>query len=353
MKYIIATILLCLSFGVSAEERTHKELIGDLLNSTVKIATVTEDGRAAGSGVIMHESGLILTNYHVVHKSNILKVWLYGNRNKQYYIAKVIGVDPAADLALLDIDPKEGDYFTVGEFEYDGDKVYAGTDVIAVGHPLSLNWTVSRGTLNAVNRPSFLTPYVSLIQHDAVIQQGSSGGPLFNGAGKLIGINTYVIAPTVKGVPIYAGMAYAVQGNDVHTSYVKMLSDGDVNGLRPALRLDIINLNEDTELGIREQHPDIYLPNTFGLVSNVIDPESHAAQQGLESFDVIVALDGFPVNTIDDMSKYLKETKVPGDIVYLMILRHKEFLIIPYLLVELEVPIDFYDKEKNQTTDKY
>ena len=210
MKYILATILLCFSISVPAEELTHRQLIGNLLNSTVKIATISEDGRAAGSGVIMHETGLILTNYHVVHKSNKLKVWLYGNRDKQYYVARVIGIDPAADLALIDIDPKEGDYFTVSNFEYDGDSVYAGTDVIAVGHPLSLNWTVSRGTLNAVNRASFITPYVSLIQHDAVIQQGSSGGPLFNGNGNLIGINTYVIAPSEKGVPVYAGMGLSL-----------------------------------------------------------------------------------------------------------------------------------------------
>ena len=346
MKYIIATILLCLSFGVGAEERTHRELIGHLLNSTVKIATISDDGRAAGSGVIMHETGLILTNYHVVHKSNKLKVWLYENRNKQYYVAEVIGIDPAADLALIDIDPKDGDFFTVSQFEYDGDSVYAGTSVIAVGHPLSLNWSVSRGTLNAVNRPSFITPYVSLIQHDAVIQQGSSGGPLFNDNGNLIGINTYVIAPSEKGVPVYAGMGYAVQGNDVHTSFVKMLSDGNVDGLRPAMRLDIINLNDDTELAIREKHPDIYMPNTFGLISNELDPMGHPAQQGLMSFDVIVAMDGFPVNTMEDMSNYLKDTKVPGDTVYLMVIRDKEFLIVPYQLLELKVPIEFYDKKK-------
>ena len=346
MKYILATILLCFSISVSAYELTHRQLIGNLLNSTVKIATISEGGRAAGSGVIMHDSGLILTNYHVVHKSNKLKVWLYENRDKQYYVARVIGIDPAADLALIDIDPKEGDYFTVSNFEYDGNSVYAGTDVIAVGHPLSLNWTVSRGTLNAVNRPSFITPYVSLIQHDAVIQQGSSGGPLFNGNGNLIGINTYVIAPNEKGVPVYAGMGYAVQGNDVHASFVKMLSDGNVDGLRPAMRLDIINLNDDSEMAIRQEHPDIYMPNTFGLISNMIDPESHAAQQGLESFDVIVAMDGFPVNTMEDMSNYIKDTKAPGDIVYLMVIRSKEFLIVPYQLLELKVPVEFYDKEK-------
>tara|TARA_Y100001938_G_scaffold12685_2_gene15840 strand:+ start:11722 stop:12771 length:1050 start_codon:yes stop_codon:yes gene_type:complete len=345
MKYILTIILLCFSISVSAEN-TYRELIGNLLNSTVKIATFTDKGRAAGSGVIMHSSGLILTNYHVVHNSNRLKVWLYENRDKQYHEAEVIGIDPAADLALLNIDVKEDDFFTVSDFEYEGDIVHAGTDVIAVGHPLSLNWSVSRGAINAVNRPSFLTPYVSLIQHDAVIHQGSSGGPLFNDRGNLIGINTYVIAPSEKGVAVYAGMGYAVQGNDVHTSFVKMLSDGDTVGLRPAMRLDIINLNEDTTTSIREQHPDIYIPNTFGLISNKIDPDSHAASQGLKDFDVIVSMDGYPVNTMNELSEYLKDNKVPGDTVYLMILRNKEFIIVPYVLVNLEVPTSFYDKEE-------
>tara|TARA_R100000808_G_C2143053_1_gene150813 strand:+ start:687 stop:1736 length:1050 start_codon:yes stop_codon:yes gene_type:complete len=345
MKYLISFVLLCLSFTSSAED-THRQLIGNLLNSTVKIATFTDDGRAAGSGVIMHASGIILTNYHVVHNSNRLKVWLYENRNKQYHEATVIGVDPAADLALLDIDIREDDFFTVSDFEYASDIVYAGTNVIAVGHPLSLNWSVSKGAINAVNRPSFLTPYVSLIQHDAVIHQGSSGGPLFNDRGNLIGINTYVIAPSEKGVAVYAGMGYAVQGNDVHTSFVKMLSDGDTVGLRPAMRLDIINLNEDTTMSIREQHPDIYIPNTFGLISNKIEPDSHAAEQGLKDFDVIVSMDGFPVNTMTDLSNYLKDNKAPGDTVYLMILRNKEFIIVPYVLMDLEVPASFYDKEE-------
>ena len=344
MKHILATILLCFSISVFAED-THRQLIGNLLNSTVKIATFTDDGRAAGSGVIMHASGLILTNYHVVHNSNRLKVWLYENRGKQYHEAEIIGIDPAADLALLDIDVSDNDYFTVSDFEYGGGEVYAGTDVIAVGHPLSLNWSVSKGAINAVNRPSFLTPYVSLIQHDAVIHQGSSGGPLFNDKGNLIGINTYVIAPSEKGVAVYAGMGYAVQGNDVHTSFVKMLSDGDTVGLRPAMRLDIINLNEDTTTSIREQHPEIYIPNTFGLISNKIDPDSHAASQGLKDFDVIVSMDGYPVNTMDDLSNYLKDNKAPGDTVYLMVLRQKEFVIVPYVLLDLEIPKSFYDKE--------
>ena len=346
MKHILATILLCFSISVSAEELTHRQLIGNLLNSTVKIATFTDDGRASGSGVIMHASGLILTNYHVVHNSNRLKVWLYENRNKQYHEAEVIGIDPAADLALLNIDVKEDDFFTVSDFEYEGDVVYAGTNVIAVGHPLSLNWSVSKGAINSVNRPSFLTPYVNLIQHDAVIHQGSSGGPLFNDKGNLIGINTYVIAPSEKGVAVYAGMGYAVQGDDVYTSFVKMLSDGDTVGLRPAMRLDIINLNEDTTTSIREQHPDIYIPNTFGLISNKIDPDSHAASQGLKDFDVIVAMDGYPVNTMIDLSNYLKDNKAPGDTVYLMVLRDKEFVIVPYVLMDLEVPASFYDKKE-------
>ncbi len=346
MKYILATILLCFSISVSAEELTHRQLIGNLLNSTVKIATFTDDGRAAGSGVIMHASGLILTNYHVVHNSNRLKVWLYENRDKQYHEAEVIGIDPAADLALLNIDVREGDFFTVSDFEYESDIVYAGKDVIALGHPLSLNWSVSKGAINAVNRPSFLTPYVSLIQHDAVIQQGSSGGPLFNDKGNLIGINTYVIAPSEKGVSVYAGMGYAVQGNDVYTSFVKMLSDGDTVGLRPAMRLDIINLNEDTTTSIREQHPDIYIPNTFGLISNKIEPDSHAASQGLQDFDVIVAMDGFPINSMTDLSSYLKDNKAPGDTVYLMVNRSKEFIIVPYVLMDLEVPASFYDKKE-------
>ena len=155
-----------------------------------------------------------------------------------------------------------------------------------------------------------------------------------------------MIAPLEKGVSVYAGMGYAVQGDDVYTSFVKMLSDGDTVGLRPAMRLDIINLNEDTTTSIREQHPDVYIPNTFGLISNKIEPDSHAASQGLKDFDVIVAMDGYPVNTMTELSNYLKDNKSPGDTVYLTILRQKEFIIVPYVLMDLEVPASFYDKDR-------
>jgi len=343
---IVGVIAFCFS-STALSEKTYKELVSDVLNSTVKIVSYHDKGRASGSGVIMDESGLILTNYHVIHNSVNLKVWLYQNREKRYYSARVLSVDPTADLALIDIDPNEDDYFTVADFEYDTDVVHAGVEVIAVGHPLGLPWSVTKGVVNSINRPSFITPYVSLIQHDAVIQQGSSGGPLFNIAGNLIGINTYVLAPRERGVAVYSGMGYAVQSNDVFYSTLNMIENGTSENFRPAMRVIINSLNEDVAKTLREENKDveIYIPDTLGLIVTGVEKDDYAYLQGLRNYDVIVALDGFPVNNLYEMSAYIKNNKEPHTEIYLMVLRDREFFILNYMLSSLDVPLEFYDRE--------
>ena len=344
---LVGIIAFCFSTTVLSE-KTYKELMGFVLNSTVKIVSYHDDGRASGSGVILSDSGLILTNYHVIHNSVNLKVWLYQNREKRYYTARVVSVDPTADLALIDIDPNEDDYFTVADFEFDTDVVHAGVEVIAVGHPLGLPWSVTKGVINSVNRPSFITPYVSLIQHDAVIQHGSSGGPLFNDQGNLIGINTYVLSPKERGVSVYSGMGYAVQSNDVFYSTMNMIENGTSENFRPAMRVTINSLDEDIANILREENKDveIYIPDTLGLIVTGVEKDDYAYVQGLRNYDVIVALDGFPVNNLYEMSTYIKNNKEPHTEIYLMVLRDREFFILSYMLSSLDVPLDFYNKNE-------
>ena len=341
---LVSLLMLC-PFRAYAEELTHVDLMATILNSTVLIK-VEQDNvvTGSGSGVIITADGKILTNYHVVHKADRIRVWLHKDRRRHYHEATVVGIDPVSDLALLDINPRSDEEFVHTNLELDTTKTVVGIDVYAVGAPLSLNWSVTKGVINSINRPSFLTPYVYLIQHDAVIQEGSSGGPLFNTHGNVVGINTYVIAPsrgTVQKIQVYSGMGYAVQINEVVNSLRWMMQGLEVP--RPAMKLNVINLTEDVRRFIlKEEGKDI--PNTFGIIMNFLKEDDYGSTQGLLNLDVIVAMDGYPINDMQDAATYMANKK-PYEIVYLMIIRDGEFKLIPYKLDKLEIPMKFYDKD--------
>ena len=334
-----------------AEDMTHLAMIAKALNSTVFIK-VQKDGKTTGhgSGVIISEDGNILTNYHVVHRAEGIKVWLHKDRGRRHHKAEVVGIDPVADLAVIKITPWPDEVLIPASLEPIAASVYPGILVYAVGHPLSLPWSVTKGVVNQVNRPSFITPYVNLIQHDAVIQEGSSGGPLFNTRGYLIGINTYVIAPTsgtLEPKRNYSGMGYAVQADTIAFSLVQMMTTGVVK--RAALKLNIINLNEELRDWIfSKEEPDPYIPNTFGMIMNFIEKDGYAHKQGMRNFDTIVSIDGYPVNDMKDAARIIL-TKKPGEIAILLIIRQGEFELISYLLSSIEMPMSFYDDEKNAT----
>jgi serine protease Do len=342
---LLVSILILCPFRAYAEDLTHVDLMTTILNSTVLIK-VEKDNVVigSGSGVIISADGKILTNYHVVHNSDRIRVWLHKDRRRHYHVATVLGIDPVSDLAVLDIDPRSDEKFVHANLELDRTKTIVGIDVYAVGAPLSLYWSVTKGVINSINRPSFLTPYVYLIQHDAVIQEGSSGGPLFNVHGNVVGINTYVIAPsrgTVQKVQIYSGMGYAVQINEVANSLRWMMQGLEVP--RAAMKLNVINLTEDVRRYIlKEEGRDI--PNTFGIIINFLKEDDYGSKQGLLNLDVIVAMDGFPINDMQDAATYMANKK-PYEIVYLMIIRDGEFKLLSYKLDKLEIPMKFYDKD--------
>ena len=320
----------------------EKELVDKLLNATVRVVSYTTEieAKGVGAGVIISESGLILTNYHVIHGAIKVKVYLRKDRMRTPHIATIKAIDPVSDLALLDIDPWPEEVFYPVELEDNMDNMYVGSEVIAVGHPLRLPWTVTKGIINYINRPSFITPYVFLIQHDAIINQGNSGGPLFNLQGNLIGINTYMIAPEGK----YSGMGYAVQIDTVAKSLTQMMELGEV--IRPAMRLNLLQLNDDVRNFILDKEdPDPYVPNSFGMIMNFIEPDSHADKQGMKNFDVIVSVDGYPINDMRDIQRVMYDKK-PGELIYLLVNRKGEFILIPFVLETLELADDFYDEEE-------
>ena len=319
-------------------------------DATVLVATRNENnqmGNGFGSGVVISETGIVLTNYHVIHRAEVIRVWFYDPTDSNYSFAKVIGIDPVADLALLqlELDP---DLPPPVYLEIEQETPVIAESVVAIGHPVGLQWSVTTGSINHQARPGKITPYVNVIQHSAEINKGNSGGPLINENGDIVGINTYMLAPDGQ----WAGVAYAIRGDTVYDSVEQMLDDGDVT--YAAFKIRLLNLSEFLAKGIAKEYPDEKdVPNTFGLIAIEVKEEDWAYEHGVRSFDTFVAVEGFPINTLYDLKKIIKGYR-PGDMVTVIYIRDKHFRIMDYELgqIEFDEYLDFYDKKMVDRFDK-
>ena len=326
------------------------ETVEKARNATVLVATQNENnsmGNGFGSGVLISETGIVLTNYHVIHRAEIIRVWFYDPTDSNYSFAKVIGIDPVADLALLqlELDP---DLPPPVYLEIEQEIPTITEPVVAIGHPVGLQWSVTTGTINHQERPGKITPYVNIIQHSAEINKGNSGGPLINENGDIVGINTYMLAPEGQ----WAGVAYAIRGDTVYASVEQMLEDGDVT--YAAFKIRLMNLSEFLAKGIATEYPDEKdIPNTFGLIAIGVEEDDHAYKQGTREFDTFVALEGFPINTLYDLKKVIRGYK-SGDLVTVIYIRDSHFRIMDYELGQIEFDdyLDFYDKKMVEKFDK-
>ena len=319
-------------------------------DATVLVATRNENnqmGNGFGSGVLISETGIVLTNYHVIHRAEVIRVWFYDPNDSNYSFAKVIGIDPVADLALLqlELDP---DTPPPVYLEIEPETPLISSPVVAIGHPMGLQWSVTTGTINHQERPGKITPYVNVIQHSAEINKGNSGGPLINENGDIVGINTYILAPDGQ----WTGVAYAIRGDTIYNSVEQMLEDGVVT--YAAFKIRLINLSEFVVKGIVKEYPDEKdLPNTFGLIAVGVEEDDHAYKQGVRDFDTFVAIEGFPVNNLYDLKKVMKGYR-PGDMVTVIYIRDSHFRIMDYELgqIEFDEYLDYYDKRLVEKFDK-
>ena len=316
-----------------------KDLL-DAREATVLIQIHNEDKTwgGMGTGFFVNETGQVLTNYHVIHRAHRILVWLYDRDDLNYYVGEVIGNDPVADLALLQLKLPEHKlpvpYLTI---EADLDKMEVSSEVYAVGHPMGLDWSITKGIINNLTRTGVITPYVHIIQHTAQMNQGNSGGPLLNLEGNVVGVNTYIMAP--KGGD-WTGVGYATRGDTVYDSVVQMIATGEVS--RPALRMGIGMLNEFSGKRLQDEFPDTKIPNIYGLiVGGEVEEGSYPALQGIKRFDTIVAINGQPTNNMSQLEEIVSTVK-PDDIVTLMIIRDYHFILLEYKIAELV----FDDHEK-------
>ena len=265
---------------------------------------------AAGSGVIISSDGYIVTNNHVVDGADELTVTL--NENSTEYSARIIGADATTDLALIKIDAKNLPAIVVAN----SDDVKVGEWVLAVGNPLGLNNTVTAGIVSAKAR-SMGQGVSSMIQTDAAINQGNSGGALVNTRGELIGINAMIYSQTGSNIGYGFAIPTAIMNKAVedfkkYGSYQRAMI-----GIQGGSVKDYIDAMKDQDKEV----------NDYGTMEGVridkVIEDGAAADGGLEKEDVITEVDGKKVKTMGDLQAIIAQ-KRPGDKVTVKYLRNKK-----------------------------
>jgi len=226
-----------------------------------------------GSGFIINKDGTIVTNNHVINNAEDIVVRV-GDKE---YEAKVLGADPYSDLAVLKIDTNEK--FTPVKFG-NSDKARVGDWVVAIGNPFGLGGTVTSGIISARNRDINLTRYDDFIQTDASINQGNSGGPLFNLDGDVIGINTAIIAPGQSGS---IGIGFAIPSNAASNVITQLIKYGETKRGWLGVRIQQVT----KEIADVEK-----LKNTEGALVASVGEKSPAKKAGLKAGDIILKFDG-------------------------------------------------------------
>jgi serine protease Do len=283
---------------------------------------VTRRDNWLGSGMIVTPDGYILTANHVVEGADEIKVGIQNDKTE--YAAKVIGMDPPTDVAILKIEAKNLPAVTLG----DSDQLEVGDVVLAIGNPFGIGQTVTRGIISALSRsitdPNDPNPYgrqyQDFIQTDASINEGNSGGALVDAEGRLIGINDAMISPSGTS----AGIGLAVPIN-----MARNVMEGFLNGGRVArgyLGIDMQDIDDNLAKGFGA-------PTADGALVTVVGPDSPAAKAGVVAGDVIVAINDKPVTGADNLRLVISQLH-PGSQAKLKIFRNGVSKIMAVTIAE-------------------
>ena len=333
MEKLKRVILLCFSIfifsGVLYSETISPEVIEKVRESIVLLSSnesstpSVKSPNALCAGVVIDEVGHILTNFHCIYKQKIINLYYYDENDWKEYEVKVIGKDPLADLALLEVPErtKKVSYLKIANV----DDIQMGMEVFAFGHPMGMAWSLSRGIISSKDRHS-RHPFIKSLQTDAAINKGNSGGPLLNLKGEIIGINTLMISRNQQN----AGVGISIRSDVVRSSLAKMLERGQVD--RPAIGVMIVALigKESQQNKLIIDHPELkkIIPNTYGLL---IRKDPAELPVGIEVWDTIVGVNNIPVNNGVEFSDQLIKYDI-GTKIELTLIRNKRY-------IQVEVPL--------------
>jgi S1-C subfamily serine protease len=256
-----------------------------------------KERHGGGSGFVFTPDGLILTNSHVVHNAVRIAVTMNDGRRMP---ATVIGDDPASDLAVIRLDqPHSGEPGLTAAALGDSQRLRVGQIVIAIGAPYGFQSTVTAGVVSALGRSlrSYSGRLIDdVIQTDASLNPGNSGGPLVDSAGRVVGVNTATILPA-------QGICFAIGINTAKFVASRLLRDGRI-------RRSYIGVSAQTVPVHRRVVRFYDLPKEMGVVVLGVEENSPAKRAGLREGDIIVALEGQPVAGVDDLHRVLTDVRV-------------------------------------------
>lgn len=295
---------------VTAAERVSPSVVKIDVTQRVNTRRGEREAHGGGSGFIFTPDGLILTNSHVVHGATRIEVSLNDGRQ---FLASTIGDDPATDLAVIRIDSPGLIAVPLG----DSQQLRVGQLVIAIGNPFGFQYTVTAGVVGALGR-SLRSQSGRLIddviQTDAALNPGNSGGPLVTSDGRVVGVNTATIM-------MAQGLCFAIGINTAKFVASRLLRDGRIR----RSYIGVVAQNTPLHRRLVRFH-DLQLET--GVVVLSVENDSPAQKAGVREGDVIIALNGKPVGGIDDLHRLLSD--LPAQVqAALMLLRRTERLTLP------------------------
>jgi len=263
---------------------------------------------ASGSGVIISKDGFIITNMHVINEAEEVEVVL---NDKRTFNAKIIGLDPNSDLALLKIEASELPYLKFAN----SNELKIGQWVLAVGNPYNLNSTVTAGIVSAKSREINILNdggIEAFIQTDAAINPGNSGGALVNTNGDLVGINTAIHSSTGS----YTGYGFAIPSNMVKKIIKDLQEFGEVK--RAYIGIHILDINS-------RMAEELELANVNGVLIAKVLKNSAAEKAGIKSYDVITEINNRKINSVSQLNESIIQYD-PGDKIICTVTRGKKEL---------------------------
>ena len=362
IKIIILAIFFSLSISIQSNSKPVPESFADLaeklMPSVVNISTSTtvvsktnplpfqfppgspfEDmfkefgtpqerkSAALGSGFIIDQKGIVVTNNHVIQDADDIIVRVNGD---QEFKAKVLGADPLMDIAVLQLETDEK--FIPVAFG-DSDKARIGDWVIAIGNPFGLGGTVTAGIISARNRSIGLSRYEDFIQTDASINSGNSGGPLFDMDGNVIGINTAILGRNGS-----IGIGFSIPSNSAQLVINQLLEFGETKRGWLGVRIqDVTKEIADVEK----------LDKPRGALVASVAENSPSEKAGIKSGDIILEFNGKKINQMKELPTIVAKTQV-GKNVEVKIWRDKKEIIKNVILGRLETSEDFKISEKQK-----
>jgi serine protease Do len=366
LKLVILTFILAFSFSIQSNSKSVPASFADLaerlMPSVVNISTTQtvkttsnpfpfqfppgspfEDmfkefgtpqerkSSALGSGFIIDEKGVVVTNNHVIQNAEDIIVRVNGDKD---YKAKVIGADPLSDIAVLQLETK--DKFTPVSFG-DSDKARIGDWVIAIGNPFGLGGTVTSGIISARNRSIGLSRYEDYIQTDASINSGNSGGPLFDMNGDVIGINTAILGRNGS-----IGIGFSIPANDAKIVIEQLIEFGETKRGWLGVRIqDVTQEIADVEK----------LDEPRGALVASVAENSPSDKGGIKAGDIILEFNGVRINQMKELPAIVAKTKV-GTKVKVKVWRNKKEITKNILLGRLETSDDFKVSDKQTEAPK-